>query len=761
MTRFTSIIERFLNGLVRFRSLAIVIVLVSTLFFGYFLSKINVENDTFKAIPPNLKAQIDYTNLKKEFPAPYNILFLAEFKAGTLREKIDSLNSWASAFAAIEGISGVSGLNSLQIPIKGGFFGVSSDYLVNKNKEFDEDLIRQRIRENHEFAKIFISDDESTFGMILGIKSDGDRNAIVGEVLKILERINRNPYIKSYMTSEGATSFFITRVMTRDFSILLPVCFLIVFLLLYRIFRRLLYVSVALAVNVVALVWTFGIMGMLNVTFTVVTSVIPIILFPIGVAGTIHILKSYTQHRRACGSTLKALGLAYRDQLKPCFLAAATTFAGFASFVFSEISWIRVFGIFTGIAVMLAFLFNIILIPLFISFEKSKKNSVPPTKDELKLDKFWDVFSRFALESKGWMALIPVLLILFYFGFRMVRVESNPILLLPKNNMLRLSDDFISKHFGGTRFFSVVLENNGKKLTEIEQWKEIGEITDFIEKQDGVGNVASVLPLLSRISMMLTGDSIARPAVTLLTAKSNMFGKSYSSLVSGFLSGERQKTRLNVICRSDEQTKALLIAENIEKYIRENHKNWSILVSGPAILNESMSTVLIETQVSSLISTVIPVLLCLILFFRSMRLGTFAIIPIILATATVYATMGVIGATINMVTVVIMNTCIGIGIDYAIHFASAFIYQYKSIGDRAKALRAAIKNKGTPILFNTLVVGIGFLVLIFSSFPPIRDFGILVFLSMIISAGFSMLFLSLLLLNFGIGKSVSVRKEML
>lgn len=134
MTRFTSIIERFLNGLVRFRSLAIVIVLVSTLFFGYFLSKINVENDTFKAIPPNLKAQIDYTNLKKEFPAPYNILFLAEFKAGTLREKIDSLNSWASAFAAIEGISGVSGLNSLQIPIKGGFFGYRVIILLIKTK---------------------------------------------------------------------------------------------------------------------------------------------------------------------------------------------------------------------------------------------------------------------------------------------------------------------------------------------------------------------------------------------------------------------------------------------------------------------------------------------------------------------------------------------------------------------------------------------------------------------------------------------------
>ena len=159
--------------------------------------------------------------------------------------------------------------------------------------------------------------------------------------------------------------------MTRDFSILLPVCFLIVFLLLYRIFRRLLYVSVALAVNVVALVWTFGIMGMLNVTFTVVI-------------GHSYYSVSYRSCRRnpypqivhtaqkSLRFYLKALRLAYRDQLKPCFLAAATIVCLVASFVFSEISPIRVFGIFLyscNVSIPIQYYID----SSFISFEKSKK----------------------------------------------------------------------------------------------------------------------------------------------------------------------------------------------------------------------------------------------------------------------------------------------------------------------------------------------------------------------------------------------------
>ena len=79
------------------------------------------------------------------------------------------------------------------------------------------------------------------------------------------------------------------------------------------------------------------------------------------------------------------------------------------------------------------------------------------------------------------------------------------------------------------------------------------------------------------------------------------------------------------------------------------------------------------------------------------------------------------------------------------------------IADRVSALLETTRRKGSAILFNTLVVGIGFAVLMFSSFPPIRHFGIFVFASMVTSCVFALMFLPALYCRFGIrGRRVDV-----
>jgi len=752
-------LESFLRNLLRFRFLIICGLLFSVLFFGYYITKIQVDNDTVKAIPPKLQAKIDYDNLKKEYPAPYNILFLAEFSSGTLSEKIDSLHSWTSTFKQITGIAGVSDLNSVQIPVRGGFFGITSDYLVSKKLTLEEEQIRKRINENKEFSSMFISDDESVVGMVIGIQNGADRSVIMDNILWHLERINTNPQITTYVTSEGAVSYFIDKAMKHDFNILLPICFLLVFLLLYRIFRKVHYVMAALMVDILALIWTFGLMGILKIPFSVVTSIIPVILFPIGVADAIHLLKLY-RHNKVLhhGNILNALKSTYSELITPCFLTSLTTFAGFASFSLSEISWTRTFGIFTGIAVVFAFFFNVILLPLFLSFEKPKvKNEYKEIYEEKLLSWFWNIFAKFSIESNKWVIIIPVLIAVFITGFKSVHVESNSITMLPQDNMLRKSDNFIAGHFGGTRFFSIVLKCNDEKLDSKQKWDQIEKISSYIENMDGIGNVSSMMPLMHKLSGMLSGERLSDPAISMVTATKGFFGKNYMEYLKNFLSQDRKSTRLQITCSNDPEIKPLQIAQRIDSYIKENYQGWEALISGPAILNESMSSVLIKTQISSLISTFIPVFLCLVIFFRSIKVGFFSIIPIVFSTGFIYALMGIMGVTINLVTVIIMNTCIGIGIDYAIHFVSGYIHSRKLAKNRHDAIKRTIHDKGTPILFNAFVVGTGFLVLAFSGFPPIKDFGILVFVSMFASAGFSLLFLSILISLFGFGKTIERR----
>ncbi|NLE00955.1 MAG: MMPL family transporter, partial [Fibrobacter sp.] len=354
-------LKKYINVLLRFRYLILSLLFALTIFFGYFLTHIQVDNDTFKAIPPDLKAKIDYDILKQHFSAPYTVLFLAEFKTGSLTEKIDSIRSWENEISEIDGISGVTDLNTVQIPLKGGFFGITSDYLISQKQALGEEELRERIKNNKEFSKIFISDDESILGMIIGLQNGADRSFIIKNIISKVEQINSTQTIKSYITSEGAISYFIDQAMRNDFRLLLPICMIVVFLLLYRIFRNVLFVCTALLVNVFALLWTFGIMGMLNVSFSVVTTIIPVILFPIGVADAIHLLKLYKEElAKQRGNIENALVSTYKELIGPCLLTSLTTFAGFASFSFSSISWTRTFGIFTGIAILFAYIFNIV-----------------------------------------------------------------------------------------------------------------------------------------------------------------------------------------------------------------------------------------------------------------------------------------------------------------------------------------------------------------------------------------------------------------
>lgn len=743
------VMKNLVTFIVRFRLLIATLILSGTLFFAYFITTIKVDNDTFNSIPSTLKAKIDYERLKKEFPTHFTILFLAEFSSGTLSEKIDSLRSWNQEFSTLPGILNIADLNSVQIPVKGGFL-VRSDFLVSRKNPLKEDQIRDRIGKNRELSKVFISEDESVVGMILNVESMSERTTIFNRIIAKSESINQSPYIKTYMTSEGAAPYSITKLMRRDFSLLLPLCFGLIFLLLYAIFRNFLHVFATLVPIIIALIWTFGFVGLFRVPFTVVLSIIPVIIFPIGVADCIHILKTFSEQKAVCkGNIVEALSITYKELVKPCFLTSLTTLISFMSFAFTEISWTRYFGIFTGVAVLLAFVFNIMILPMFLLLDKSSVSyRKAAATNNGPLDYLWNGITWFTLESKKWIFILPVLIVACIIGFNMVKVDSNPISMLPQNSIIRQSDRFIDKHFGGTRFFSVMLESGDSAFTTSEQWQKVQQIVEFIKSQDGVGEVTSIMPLITRLSTMLSNQPISSAAISMIASTKDFFGKGYSAYLKGFLSEDRHKTRLNVTCRNTGAS-TLQTVEAIEKYISENFKDYKVTISGPAILLDAMGDLLVNTQISSLITTFIPVFLCMVLFFKSIRIGLFSVFPIILASTFIYALMGLMGITINSITVVTMNTCIGIGIDYSIHFISGFLYTHKG-GNRKTTLKTVIKNKGTPILFNTLVVGLGFFVLAFSSFPPNRDFGILVFISMIVSALFSIIFLTALINKYGI-----------
>jgi hypothetical protein len=134
----------------------------------------------------------------------------------------------------------------------------------------------------------------------------------------------------------------------------------------------------------------------------------------------------------------------------------------------------------------------------------------------------------------------------------------------------------------------------------------------------------------------------------------------------------------------------------------------------------------------SLILSLIIVIALLGMMFKNIWIGVIGSVPIIITAVLGFGVMGWLDIALNTTTALLSSIAIGIGIDYAVHF----IEQYKinaANGDKLLTAQKTMAHSGRAISFNALVVIAGFLVLIFSVFPPNRELGFLVSLNMFVS----------------------------
>jgi len=92
------------------------------------------------------------------------------------------------------------------------------------------------------------------------------------------------------------------------------------------------------------------------------------------------------------------------------------------------------------------------------------------------------------------------------------------------------------------------------------------------------------------------------------------------------------------------------------------------------------------------------------------------------------------GTPLNMATLMVSSIAIGIGIDYAIHLISRFRREVLAGKSMDNALHSTIQTTGRGIAYNAIALALGFIILLVSSFKGTNSFGLLIAMTMVISA---------------------------
>jgi CRP-like cAMP-binding protein len=107
-------------------------------------------------------------------------------------------------------------------------------------------------------------------------------------------------------------------------------------------------------------------------------------------------------------------------------------------------------------------------------------------------------------------------------------------------------------------------------------------------------------------------------------------------------------------------------------------------------------------------------------------------IPNIFPLCVFFGLMGVSGAELNFGTNIIASVALGIAVDDTIHIMSRLSSEVRTVPDQEQALLRTLSTVGKPALYAALVLFLGFLVLGFSTFVPIQQFGFLSATTMVV-----------------------------
>ncbi len=175
--------------------------------------------------------------------------------------------------------------------------------------------------------------------------------------------------------------------------------------------------------------------------------------------------------------------------------------------------------------------------------------------------------------------------------------------------------------------------------------------------------------------------------------------------------------------------------------MKRNGEITSVVLTGMPILGYIITSDLQKSVNNSIIITIMVCFVILTLLFgilkKSWILGIITTLPVVFVLLMGVGTMYLLGISINPMTSLVGSLTIGLGITYSIHITQRFLEEIDRFDDIDKACRYTVSHTGTALFGAAVTTIAGFGALGFSDLTPLRQFGMIIiitiFYSMIVS----------------------------
>ena len=774
------------------------------------IGRLHIDSSTNAFIPQ--KAPVVQTNDKiEEAFGSLDLIVVNLYSKDSSILEVPSLAVLGKITKAIEGLALSSTVTSL----------TNTDHLGSS----DEGLLVEKLydpTENDALANLkkrigewddlyegnLISRDRSMASIIVEATVGADMSLLLDQIEAEIAKVDLGNLQVSLIGLPVVTDAIEQSLLT-DMAILAPIVGLLIIIVLFLSFGKFKAVILSLFCLVVNASIMLGLMAVLQLTFTMATMLVPVLLLIVGSAYTIHILSHFYEEASNSeeGQTKEGRERIIKTVVKrnrnPLIMAGATTAAGFLAQLTSPLAPFRTFGLLCAIGVILSLVSTLYVLPALLRIfyanttiqkrQRMSHTSFDPSR----------VFIYMASkQSKLLFALAIVFITATLLLVPRIRTGTNMLAFFKPSSALVKDTKLYNSKMQGSGILTVMIKKGSKtSILEPSFLTSLDEFSKSLEERDDVGGVQTILPFIKRMNQILGPQQ----GETLQTEEAmpdfDFFGGSFGAIDEVDPPIEVEREPLVVahdgsyyeipsepakygLQTEDELSQLitqylLLYSGNLGKFINDPIEPDALLMTislmktdTPTLRNmtntieehfrstlpplwsieigggEAISLALTELVTKSQIYSLFGALI--IVWFLLLFLFRSFKLSILGLIPCVFALMGIFlsMAIFDIELDIITSLLASLAIGIGVDYAIHLLAAYVRLGamlPQEQVFTEVMKTTGKAILINAASVTLGFMGLLFSRFTPISRMGLLFCISMVFASLSSLTILPALL----------------
>jgi len=741
--------------------ITIALILWGTYFFGSYASKIEFKYDVesfFSQTDPDYNY---YKDFKKTFENENDFILVGlKSEKGIFKEDfLRKTHELSKDLRNVEGVKYVTAPTTIRHKVFSPMGSVKEPILHFKRPEkYLEDSLN--IYQFGEYVNAFFSKDAKSVSIFIKKEKISDKKANDNLLYQINALVDSYDFDEYHTAGRIKTQNYYVSLMNREMKFFVLVALVLLILYLWFTFKTILGIVVPMVVILISLVWTLGTINMSGHQLNLMMTILPSLLFVIGISDSVHLLSKFAEGLRNGLSKVESIVNTIKEIGVATFLTSFTTAAGFAALLVMDNPPIQKFGIFASVGIMITYVVSILLLPAFLFLLPSNK-LVNIHKGKIQWNKLLSntFFKLFRLRKQVFV-VTAILVMISIYGVFQVRVNNFFLDDLDDESSLKGDLKFFENNFSGIRPFEMGIDVKGDNtIWDMEVVAEIEKMEKFLKEEYEIGYMISPLNMIRSANRSINDGMQTEYLIPEEEDSYNFLVgklKNYKKLKKYNLVGENfKKGRISGKTEDIGSTKMNVHNIKLEEFIAKNIDPNLVTfeLTGSANLLDNTNEKIAMNMMKGLVLAILIIFLTISVLFKSIKLAIYTLIPNIIPLVFIGALMGFLETDLKVSTSLIFSIGLGIAVDDSIHFLTKFKREFRKSNNVIFSLRTTFLSTGRAIIVTSLILTSGFVSFMFSDMSSTFNIGLLISITLFVAL-LTNLFLFPLILAYLFGAKV-------